>query len=266
MTTRTRRRWTARVAGAIGIIALVTLAAPFGPPADAHDAPVLPPGDWTPEQEAFAEDLVHRTEAVLPQKFSDYHELEALGFYDFGVNTPNGYRHFINPAWMGDDHLLDPNFPESLVYKDHGGGHLVLEAAMFYLKPEHTMDNIPEQYAWLPGWHVHEELCVDANGRFAGINVPGAGCPPGSSQAWSPPMMHVWIVDTECGHRFAGLGVTGSMCDPEGEHGGGHGGGGGGEHGHEPGMPEVPGAPTMPEPGGTPAPAEPIVEPPEQTG
>ena len=52
------------------------------------------------------------------------------------------------------------------------------------------------------------------------------------------------------------------------QRGGGHGGGGGGggEHGHEPGMPEVPGAPTMPEPGGTPAPAEPIVDAPEQTG
>lgn len=208
-----------RMAAALGAVTMAAVGVLSAPTARAHESPVLPPGDYTAEQVAQAEALVHRTEEVLPQRFSDWRTLEDLGFYDFGVNTPNGYRHFINPSWMGDAHLLNPEFPESLVYKDHGNDHLVLEAAMFYLKPEHTMENIPAQYAWLPGWHVHEELCVDENGRFSGINIPGEGCRPAGQPSWSPPMAHVWIVDTECGHRFTGLGVTGAMCDVEGEHG-----------------------------------------------
>lgn len=268
------------VAAALGVVALAGLGALDAPTARAHESPVLPPGDYTPAQVAEAEALVHETEQVLPQKFSDWRTLEDLGFYDFGVNTPNGYRHFINPGWMADEHLLNPAFPESLVYKDHGGDHLVLEAAMFYLKPEHTMENIPAEYAWLPGWHIHQELCVDENGRFSGINVPGAGCQPAGNPSWSPPMMHVWIVDNECGHRFTGLGVTGAMCDVEGEHG--H-GGPDPTHPHpttpEPTHPH----PTTPEPTtpqpttptttpghgnghGDPPPATPVTRPPDLTG
>lgn len=235
--------------------ALVALAGVLAGPAGSHELPVLPEGDWTEEEVRVAEDLVHRTEEALPRKFGDHRTLQAQGFYDFGVNTPNGYRHFINPAWMADQHVLNPEFPESLVYKDHGGGHLVLEAAMFYLKPEHTMDTIPDEFAWLPGWHVYEELCVDENGQFAGVNGPGFPCPAGSQPSVSPPMMHVWIVDTECGHRFTGLGVTGNMCDVEGHHGGG------GHHGPTTTMHPHP----DPDPT-TPPPAQPIVRPPDQTG
>ncbi|HEY8545191.1 MAG TPA: hypothetical protein VIL36_09090 [Acidimicrobiales bacterium] len=253
MSSRTRTRRAAAL-GALTMAAAAVLS--LTAPARAHESPVLPPGDYTAEQMAEAEDLVHRTEEVLPQKYGDWRTLEELGFYDFGVNTPNGYRHFINPSWMADEHLLDPEYPESLVYKDHGNDHLVLEAAMFYLKPEHTMDNIPAEYAWYPGWHVHEELCVDAGGRFSGINVPGRGCVPAGQQAWSPPMMHVWIVDNECGHRFTGLGVTGAMCDVEGEHG----------HGQPPGTEHPPGSehphPTEPPgPGGSPTTAPPATHP-----
>lgn len=257
MTTRTRTRWRGRIAAALGVVALTALGVPSAPQAGAHDSPVLPPGDYTEEQMTQAEELVHHVEQVLPGKFADWQTLEAMGFYDFGVNTPNGYRHFINPSWMADDHLLDPEFAESLVYKDHGGGHLVLEAAMFYLKPEHTMENIPAEYAWLPGWHIHEELCVDENGRFSGINIPGEGCRPAGEPSWSPPMMHVWIVDNECGHRFTGLGVTGAMCDVEGEHGG---------HGSDPTAPPGPGPAPAPGPDDTPPPAVPIVDEPDFNG
>ena len=278
-----------RMAVALGAVTMAAVGVLSAPSARAHESPVLPPGDYTPAQVTEAEALVHRTEETLPEKFSDWRTLEDLGFYDFGVNTPNGYRHFINPGWIADDHLLDPAFPESLVYKDHGNDHLVLEAAMFYLSPEYTMDNIPAQYSWLPGWHIHEELCVDENGRFSGINVPGEGCRPAGEPSWSPPMMHVWIVDTECGHRFTGLGVTGNMCDVEGHpHGPGpttptteH------PHPTDPTTPTTahphptdPPGPTTPttapptsDPGGdhgagghTPPPAEPVVRPPDHTG
>lgn len=211
-----RGRWGVCLA-AVAALALSTLSAR---PALGHDeAPgILPEGDWTEEQAHFAIDLVERTEAALPA-FEDTERLTELGFFDFGATAPGGLDHWINPGWFDDEHILDPEHPEALVFRHTDDGGFRLEAAMFYLTTEHDMSNIPDDIGWLPGWHTHQELCVDEQGRYTGLVSSDGTCAVGAP-ADMPPMMHVWIVDNACGHRFAGVGVGGIDCEDGHGHGG----------------------------------------------
>jgi len=205
--------------GAIALAVALTLGTlAFAPAASGqehgHDD-MLPPGDWSEEQQMFLHDLIERTEEALPA-FGDPEALPALGFFNFGVTAPGGWDHWMNPEWIADDHVLDPTRPESLVYRSTEEGW-VLEAAMFYLPPGHDMTNIPEDLAWLPGWHQHPELCVTPDGRYAGLTDENGNCFSGAPSDM-PPMMHVWIVDPGCGHRFGGVGVGGLNCDVSHHH------------------------------------------------
>jgi hypothetical protein len=202
---------------------------PGDPGMDPGDG-ILPPGDWTDEQVAEAHDLVARTEEALP-RFADSSQLEALGFFDFGISAPGGYDHWINPGWIDDDHLLDPDFPESLVFRHMPDGGYELQAAMFFLPSGHDMSNIPEDLQWWPGWHMHDDLCVDDGGRFTGIVDVDGTCFSGHPSDM-PPMMHIWVVDNECGHRFASIDIGGVECDVM-HHGPGHEDPGHEDPGHE---------------------------------
>ncbi len=225
--TRSTRRGVAVLA-----VAVVALLAALAGPAGAQDAGegLIPEGDWTNAQVAELLALIDATEAALPAKFptaATRAELDTalgdMGYYNFGVTAPGGYDHWINPGWLFDEHLIDPEFPESLVYElgDDDKWHLV--SAMFMLDPAIGMDDIPEDIAWLPGWHGHPELCTHPNGTFGGITDPESpSCPPGTSQATTPVMMHVWIVDNACEHRFGGVGVGGLHCDHTGHDDPGH--------------------------------------------
>jgi LPXTG-motif cell wall-anchored protein len=174
------------------------------------------PDDWTPEQVAFATKLIADTEMAL-ERYRNPAILGLLGYVWITDGTkPNGYQHWINTGWIGDQYTLNPEFPESLVFRNAADGP-VLEAAMYMLGLGNTMDTIPEDIAWLPGWHLHTNLCFEGL-RLVGIAVDGR-CERGVILI-PPPMVHVWIVDTPCG-RFPGVDEHGLMCDPE--HPGGHG-------------------------------------------
>jgi len=261
-----------RRAGAIGativVIALLLVARPAAGD-DEHGMGIVPPGEWTAEQEAFMVDLVHRTEEALPA-FADIPTIESLGFFDFGAVAPGGYYHWINPSWIDDGHILDPEFPESLVFRATDDGGFELQAAMFVLDSGTDMSNIPDDIAFLPGWHQHPDLCVDDSGRFTGIVFDGE-CASGHPDD-SPPMVHSWIVDNECGHRFASIDIQGVICDVShghdghgGDHGddgdhGDHGDHGGDDHGgHDDGMDDHHQPPAAP-------PANPIHTQPHHTG
>jgi LPXTG-motif cell wall-anchored protein len=181
-----------------------------------HDPSHEFPDDWTPEQVAFATKLIADTEMAL-ERYRNPAILGLLGYVWITDGTqPNGYQHWINTGWISDQYTLNPEFPESLVFRNAADGP-VLEAAMYMLGLGHTMDTIPEDIAWLPGWHVHTNLCFEGL-RLVGIAVNGR-CERGAILI-PPPMVHVWIVDTPCG-RFPGVDEHGLMCDPE--HPGGHG-------------------------------------------
>jgi hypothetical protein len=174
---------------------------------------ILPAGEWTDLQRQAATNLVRDSERDLPA-FSDTARLEELGFVNIGVQVPGGFAHYVNVPWMSDDHYLDPKYPESVVLKRDASGQWQVQAAMFFLTPTMTLDQIPEFIAWFPGWHAHPELCSDDQGRVVGFPINGQ-CTRG--RVVTNPMLHVWIVDNECGHRFGGLDGGGLHCD-YGEH------------------------------------------------
>ncbi|HEY8546326.1 MAG TPA: hypothetical protein VIL36_14800 [Acidimicrobiales bacterium] len=220
---------------ALGVVAAATLAlAPTMVGAQSHEHPggddILPPGDWTDEQAAALHDLVERTEAALPA-FSDPEALREMGFIDFGVSAPGfpgesaGYDHFINWDWIDDEHILDPEHPESLVFRvtwNSATNELDYElvSAMFFLPSQYGLEDMPEEYAWYPGWHTHENICVDETTfTFAGLTSNGT-CRSGARVFDKPPMLHTWIVENPCGHRFGGIDVGGPHCDVHGHPGG----------------------------------------------
>lgn len=95
---------------------------------------------------------------------------------------------------------------------------------------------------------------MQPNGTFGGVTDPeNPSCPPGTTQATTPLMMHVWIVDNDCGHRFGGVGLEGLHCD-HGGHGPGHDPGSDDPAGHDGGH------------GHTPLPARPVTAAPMFTG
>ncbi|HEX6567685.1 MAG TPA: hypothetical protein VF015_00895, partial [Acidimicrobiales bacterium] len=115
------------------------------------------PDDWTPEQVAFAQKLIDDTEAAL-ERYRNPGILPLLGYtWILDGTQPDGYQHWVNLGWFGDGHRLDPAYPESLVFRNSEDGP-VLEAAMYLLPWGYNLSNIPEDVAWLPGWHVHDNL------------------------------------------------------------------------------------------------------------
>jgi hypothetical protein len=179
---------------------------PVGPGGDG----MIPTGDWSDQQRVQMLDLIHRTEQELPAFADAQHDLD-IGFYDFGAEASGGWVHYINWAWMGDSHVLDPTHPESLVFHREQDGHLKLVSAMFFATIGTTMDTIPENIAWYPGWHTHHDVCIrDDDHKFGGLPP----CPAGSQPFDKPPMMHVWIdKDGPCQHRFGGIDIDGVHCD-----------------------------------------------------
>ncbi len=95
----------------------------------------------TPQQQAFAENLVGATVRDLPQ-WSDPAVAEAAGFRSIGDGL-TGHEHYIQWAWIDDDVWLDPDFPESLVYEPQPDGTKKLVSAMFMMPPTHRSPTCP---------------------------------------------------------------------------------------------------------------------------
>ena len=63
------------------------------------------------------------------------------------------------PTYFDDGRILDPDYPESLVYQPDGKGGKKLAAAMFMLAPDKTLDDVPDVGGKLTQWHIHNNLC-----------------------------------------------------------------------------------------------------------
>jgi hypothetical protein len=170
----------------------------------------------TPEQQAAAENLIAITLWRLPQ-WSDPKVAEAAGFHSIGDGF-TGYEHFIQWDWINDDHILDPDHPESLVYRVDGSGTRTLEAAMYMLPQGETLDTVPELGGKLTQWHIHDNLCFTPGEapKVRGVTGPSQGCPAGLTKLDPVPMIHVWIVPQRCG-PFAALEGVGGGQIKEGE-------------------------------------------------
>lgn len=171
----------------------------------------------TPEQQAEAEDLVTRTIEDLPQ-FADPATLPARGWYPIG-DAITGFEHYINWPLIDDDNILDPNAPESIVFRVGPNGERTLVAAMFITPRDVTVEDPPAFGGALVQWHAHNNLCyggVPNQLRIMAVVDYPQPCPGNTFRDHLSPMIHVWIVPNECG-PFASLEGDGGGVLAEGE-------------------------------------------------
>ncbi|MEX2292236.1 MAG: hypothetical protein WD691_00495 [Acidimicrobiales bacterium] len=159
----------------------------------------------TPQQQARAENLVAITVLRLPQ-FADPATAESMGFVSIGDGAL-GHEHYLSAANMSDDRILDPDYPESLVY-DTSVTPKRLAAAMFMMNQGDTLADVPDVGGALTQWHVHDNLCF-AGTRVAGVTDAEGRCAPGLAKGAETPMIHVWIESHACGPFAALEGVPG---------------------------------------------------------
>jgi hypothetical protein len=193
-----------------------------------HEAAVVPPKPYdptkpidlggvegvTPEQQARAENLIAITLLRLP-KYADPATAEADGFRSIG-DAVTGDEHYVNVDYFTDEHILNPDYPESLVYQPDGNGGKKLVAAMYMLEPGKTLDEVPDIGGKLTQWHIHNNLCFTAEGRVAGLRPSNGECRAGLNGGSQAPMIHVWIQPHPCG-PFAALDGVGGGQIKEGE-------------------------------------------------
>lgn len=170
----------------------------------------------TPEQQARAENLIAITLARLPQ-WSDTAVAEAAGYRSIG-DEATGDEHFINWSLIDDETTLDPDHPESLVYRVERDGTRTLEAVMFMLPSSVTLDTVPDVGGALTQWHVHNDLCFTTppDAKVVAIVDEDENCRPPLSKAAAVPMLHVWIEPHACG-PFASLDGIGAGQVREGD-------------------------------------------------
>ncbi len=171
----------------------------------------------TPQQQAFAENLVAATVRDLPQ-WADPAVAEAAGFHSIG-DAATGHEHYIQWDWIDDDVWLDPDYPESLVFEPQPDGSKKLVSAMFMLPGGTPLDEVPDYGGALMQWHVHGDLCFTDDPvapQVAGLKPLGTSCAPPLVDMPLAPMIHVWIRPHECG-PFAALDGIGGGQVPDGE-------------------------------------------------
>lgn len=173
-------------------------------------------------QVAEAEALVTATLLKLPQ-FKDVATVEAMGYRSIG-DAVTGFEHFIKWELISDGRVLDPDYPESLVFRVNlGTGEKTLAAAMFMANQGDTLQTVPPLGGALVQWHVHNDLCFrgEPNAwRVGGRVGPDGRCRPGTfrlgGETGELPMVHVWIIPHKCGPFAALEGVgAGQIADGE---------------------------------------------------
>ncbi len=170
----------------------------------------------TPQQQAEAENLLAVTLLRLPQ-FADPAVAEARGYHSIGDGV-TGFEHFVNRDLIDDGRILDPDYPESLVYqrvyRRETGAGLELVAAMYMLERGSTIDDVPDFGGDLIQWHVHDNLCFTpdpAAPRVSSVTPAGQPCPGDTVRGSQVPMLHVWISPHRCGPFAALEGVAGGQ-------------------------------------------------------
>jgi hypothetical protein len=172
----------------------------------------------TPQQQAFAENLLANTLVNLPQ-WSDPAVAEEAGFRSIRDGA-TGHEHFIQWDWINDDVFLDPDQPESLVYAPQPDGTRELVAAMYMVPEDWALEDVPDWGGPLMQWHIHDNLCFDVSDpeqpRVGGLTDGQGGCTAPLVKFGQAPMIHVWITPHPCG-PFAALEGIGGGQIAEGE-------------------------------------------------
>jgi hypothetical protein len=129
---------------------------------------------------------------IADRKYQSLAAARAAGFQPI---TPPGLPvvHYISRsnylATLLGGTVIDPSAPQSLVYANtpHGA---VLVAVMYIARSRDAAT--PDPGGCLTEWHVHTNLCFSSGRGVVGEEDPG--CPAGSVNRVTPPMLHVWFV------------------------------------------------------------------------
>ena len=160
----------------------------------------------TSQQQARAEALVLKVRDRLPQ-FASPATAVRRGYSSIKDGS-TGYEHYINWSYINDKVFLNPDYPESLVYRVVGGKK-TLVSAMFMMPISYTLETVPDIGGALTQWHIHNNLCFSGdpnenpNVFVVGVTNGEGKCTFGVKLAENP-MIHVWIVKNACG-PFAAL-------------------------------------------------------------
>jgi hypothetical protein len=169
----------------------------------------------TPQQQAFAENLVATNVVRLPQ-WSDPAVAEAAGFRSIG-DAPLGHEHYVQWDWINDNVWLDPDAPESLVYQPQPDGTKKLVSAMYMLPGTMALSDVPDYGGRLMQWHIHDNLCLTADPEapvVGGLTQPDGTCLPPLVKPPPSPMIHVWITANPCGPFAALEGIAAGQIPP----------------------------------------------------
>ena len=164
----------------------------------------------TPGQQRAADDFAERCfEAALRHGWASVER--GLG---------DGYRrvdrhHYRNDAFMLDDHVLDPDRPEVLMYyPTPPDGKSQLAGFMFYARNREARG--PQLGGPLTVWHYHawhRPQCV-VDGLAVIWSLDGR-CKEGTPSRFSGEMMHVWLVDHPEGRFATPMYLPLSVLEPE---------------------------------------------------
>jgi hypothetical protein len=122
-----------------------------------------------------------------------YQSLDAAKAAGYRPITPSGRPvvHYLDPAAYRRTERggppLDTAEPQSLVYANTPKG-AVLVAAMYIAAPG---EPTPRPGGCLTLWHIHTDLCLDK--KLGVVGTTETGCPAGSVNRVTPPMMHIWF-------------------------------------------------------------------------
>ncbi len=165
------------------------------------EATRYPDMDPTPEQKKAAQELVRRC----------YESARAHGWYDFDKATEDGFRlkvadltHYNNVEFLFDDHVLDPDRPEYLMFYDTANGK---QLAGFMFVPRSNEEEGPQIGGPLTRWHYHlwsKPICLERGVVDRGQLIDGK-CKVGSPSIRSPEMLHVWLLDHPEGSFATGM-------------------------------------------------------------
>ncbi|HEX2043179.1 MAG TPA: hypothetical protein VHF24_11140 [Acidimicrobiales bacterium] len=159
-----------------------------------------------------AKELIERTRQVVHRTFPDVDSLIRAGYRSIGDGFPvTPYEHFIQPDYLHDGRELDPERIESIVLQGIGDSTRIV-SSMYILERGKTMADVPDIAGELTTWHDHENLCWDETGTYLKGFIKFGRCFPSGELKPTPPMLHVWLQEHECG-PFAGLEGHGGGCD-----------------------------------------------------
>lgn len=152
----------------------------------------------TAEQEHQARAFVERAFRVARERgWMDFEQAQRDGFEPYKHHEANE-THFVNLEYSLDERVLDPEYPEYLMYYDGPDGEKRLVGMMFFV-PEPEARG-PQFGGPLTVWHYHyyeEPVCLhQMRVSSATESADGIHCEEGEPGGYrSPEMLHVWFVD-----------------------------------------------------------------------